>query len=89
MGRVAGRQAVYYWYSKSRQCRVGWIFPSKKEAQRWLENRYFRYAKYGSLEHYLATTLATSRTREVDNWKRHREGYLDVELRIGRFIYEV
>lgn len=88
MGRVVGRTACYFWHSKSKDKRMSWVFPSRKEAIKWRNNRFYKYASYGTLELFLSTVEASRRIKEREVWMRHREGFLDLEMRVGKIIYD-
>lgn len=89
MGRKAGEAACYYWWSKSKKKRIGWVFGSRKNAERWRNNTYYAYHEYKMLESFLNANLQSSREKYRQLWIRHRDGYLDLEMKKGRIIYDI
>lgn len=83
MGRRKGEISCYYWLSKTSGEKVGWVFPSRKQAESWRNTRYYKYVEYSTLEEYLATVPASRKTKEHQVWLRHREGYMDLEMKMG------
>lgn len=78
----------YYWQNIHTDHRVGWVFRRTGEAIRWRDNRCWRYAKYSSLEEYLASQLIRSTKRHTELWKKHRDEYHSLILRRGVFMSE-
>lgn len=87
VGRTKWRCSVYFWYSESTERRVGFFFPSRKEANTWRNQAYWRYAEYPVLEHFLATRPKTMWEREKKIWQRHKDHYLDITLEVGAVTY--
>lgn len=87
MGRVRNRIAAYYWWSKSTNSRVGWIFPSRKAAEKWRDSKYYKYSDHGTLEYFLETVPKTRWIKERELWMAHKKGWLDIELRVGKVIH--
>lgn len=88
MGRVVGKTACYFWHSKSKNKRISWVFPSRKEANKWRDNKYYKFSEFGTLEFFLETVERSRRIKEREVWMRHREGFLDLELRVGKIVYD-
>lgn len=83
MGRVAGRLACYYWMSKRTGLRVGWFFPSKKEAVKWKNNKYYTFVESPTLEEHLDKHSLSRAVREEEIWTRHKESFEDLVIRKG------
>lgn len=88
MGRVAGRITFYYWMSKKSGTRVGWLFPSRKEADKWRNAKYYKFKDYPTLEGFLSTVNPSRHIKETQLWNIHKEGWQDLILRKGVGIYD-
>lgn len=88
MGRKAGQVALYYWMSKKTGMRVGWFFPSRKEANNWKNNKFFKYVESKTLEEHLDKHPLSRAIREEEVWLRHKAGFEDLIIKKARAIYE-
>lgn len=88
MGRVAGRVALYFWMSKKTGMRVGWFFPSRKEADKWKNNKCFKYVESPTLEEHLDKHGVSRAIREEEVWLRHRDMFNDLIPKKAVAIYE-
>lgn len=88
MGRRLGRVSAYYWWSKSKNVRVGWIFPSRKAAEQWRDSKYYKFVDYGALEYFLETIPKSRQVKERELWIAHRDNWKDLEMRVGRVVYQ-
>ena len=87
VGRTKYRVNVYFWWSESLEKRIGGFFPSRKAANKWKNQAYWRYAQYPVLEHFLETVPKTMWPREKVWWLRHKSYYLDLSLEMGAVTY--
>lgn len=84
MSRIKGRDLFYAWHHKETGERLGWVFPTRKQAQAWMDETYFRYKKYPRIDDYFRTL----RSIPVANfskryWYRDKEINENYELRMG------
>lgn len=87
VGRTKCRVNIYFWWSETTEARVGFFFPSRKAANSWREQAFWKYAKYPVLDHFLATVPKTMWPREKVWWMRHRDYYMDITLETGAVSY--
>lgn len=74
------RVAAWYWFSKSRQRRMTWVFNTVEKAIRWRKNKYWKFAEFQNIEQYLSTIPESRWDVERRRWIEHRDRFLDLEL---------
>lgn len=84
MSRIKGRDLYYAWHHKETGERLGWVFPTRKQAQNWMDETYFRYKKYPRIDDYYRT-LQSAPVRKFSKryWYRDKEITENYELRMG------
>jgi hypothetical protein len=73
--------------SKKTGLRVGWFFPSRKEAEKWKNNKFFKYVESKSLEEHLDKHPLSRAIREEEVWTRHRDSFNDLIMKKGTAKY--
>lgn len=60
--------------------RVTWVFQTVDKAHRWRENKYWRYAKFKSIEDYLSTVADSRKVYEARRWEDDSRIYNSLHL---------
>lgn len=64
------------------------MFFSRKAAIEWRDYKYFRYARYATLEKYLDSLYTKRYKMETANWQRDREMFFRLALYRGVVEWE-
>jgi hypothetical protein len=87
MSRLPNRPPFYYWRSKATGVRVGWVFPSRVAAYKWLYDKYWKYLDYPVIDNYLKTVPSRKRKWAPTWWRKCRDQVEDLELARGYLHY--
>ena len=86
VGRRAGRTPVWFWHSEVSNKRISWFFPSVKEANKFKDQKWWRYAQYKTIDEFIDANGNSEKEKEW--WLAHRDNYIDWKLRSGMAIYD-
>lgn len=87
-GVAGSRTHIYYWYDTVAGRRLPKVFFSRKSAIEWRDYKYFRYARYATLEDYLDSLYTKRYKMETANWKRDRDMFFRLALYRGVVEWE-
>lgn len=87
-GAAGTRTHIYYWYDTGAGRRLPDVFFSRKAAIEWRDYKYFRYARYATLEKYLDSLYTKRYKMETANWQRDREMFFRLALYRGVVEWE-
>lgn len=62
------------------QVRASWVFQTLDKANRWRNNKCWKYVEYGTVEDYLKTVVDSRKVVEAKRWVEHRDLYNSLEL---------
>jgi len=81
VGRRTGEVVLYFWWSEADNKRKTWFFPSRKEAQKYKDAKWWLFLKYPTLSAFQADRGDSPRQKRI--WLSHRDNYLDWKLGTG------
>jgi len=87
MPRLPERCPFYYFREKETGYRKGWVYPSRKAAEKAFYEENWRYLDYPLLDDFLATLPYYKKNWGVEWWKHARDRVESLEIARGYLKY--